>query len=351
MPDTIHNSTTLVLRDLTSGAARSGLVVKLRDYSDDFATDKYTGTEIVGKPGVYEFIDIPFSKYKLWVNSVEDKSFGGTYGVWYPTDNVFALAEFVAEQIKSGTFDSARIPNLDAGKITSGTLAHARIPYTIDALKIGSGVVGNPNWANLAFLREKVQSRLDNIPALVANSVVVDPDAYTGTGSVKFATIQSAINYCQSLTPAPSASNKYFIFILPNKNNGYVENLTLQPYINLVGIGTPLIRGTLSSGSMNTSLYNLYVEYEGNASYSYIKAFNSYLTVKNPGDTGYSSTFDHCKLVHCMLLNYASTAEFNPRIISAGNNAFLLCVSNIKIDLLASDIGSVNSLESLGFFL
>ncbi len=40
--------------------------------------------------------------------------------------------------ITSGTFDTARIPNLDAGKITSGTLADARIP-NLAATKITSG--------------------------------------------------------------------------------------------------------------------------------------------------------------------------------------------------------------------
>ncbi len=40
--------------------------------------------------------------------------------------------------ITSGTFDTARIPNLDAGKITTGTFADARIP-NLAATKITSG--------------------------------------------------------------------------------------------------------------------------------------------------------------------------------------------------------------------
>ena len=82
------NSATIILRDLTTGAGRTGLAVKLRRQDDNFATDYKTASEISGKPGVYEFLDVPFNKYKLWVNGNEESSFGGTNGRWWPVDDM-----------------------------------------------------------------------------------------------------------------------------------------------------------------------------------------------------------------------------------------------------------------------
>lgn len=80
----MSNSTLIIVRDLTTGAGRSGLVVKLKNHLDNFTADVATGTELVGKPGVYEFIDLPLAKYKEYIGGVEDKSLGGTHGKWLP---------------------------------------------------------------------------------------------------------------------------------------------------------------------------------------------------------------------------------------------------------------------------
>lgn len=71
------DSATVVLRNLTTGAGLTGLTVKLRRQDDNFASDYKTASEIGGKPGVYEFLDVPFNKYKLWVSGAEDSSWGG----------------------------------------------------------------------------------------------------------------------------------------------------------------------------------------------------------------------------------------------------------------------------------
>lgn len=86
------DSATIVLRDLTTGAGRTGLSVKLRRKDDNFASDYKTASEIGGKPGVYEFSDVPFNKYKLWINGNEDNSFGGANGRWWPTSELTELA-------------------------------------------------------------------------------------------------------------------------------------------------------------------------------------------------------------------------------------------------------------------
>lgn len=53
-----------------------------------------------------------------------------------------------AGKITSGTFDAARIPALDASKVTSGTFAAARIP-SLDASKITSGTFADARIPNL----------------------------------------------------------------------------------------------------------------------------------------------------------------------------------------------------------
>lgn len=57
-------------------------------------------------------------------------------------DALYALLSHVhdAGAITTGTLATARVPSLDASKITTGTFAAARIP-TLDGSKIGSGVV------------------------------------------------------------------------------------------------------------------------------------------------------------------------------------------------------------------
>ena len=102
------NSVTVVLRDLTTGAGRVGLSVKLRHQDDSYASDIYTASAISGKPGGYEFQDVVYNKYKLWVNGSEDDLFGGANGRWLPEGN-----EVI--RLVSGEWDalSNKIVNVD----------------------------------------------------------------------------------------------------------------------------------------------------------------------------------------------------------------------------------------------
>lgn len=341
-------STVLILRDLTTGAGRTGLTVKLRRKDDDFASDYAAAVEIAGKPGAYEFIDIPFNKYKLWVNGVEEKTFGGTHGKWYPVDNLFAGIELDAAAVVSGAFADARIPNLNASKITAGSLAEARLPNNINALKIAGGLITNDNFDKLYTCREYIQARFDRVLTMEGwNGIIVDAQA-PDTGTMKFKTIQSAITYAHAQTPVPAADNKYTIWIMPNPAGPYTENLTLQPHINLIGIGFPEIRGTITGSDLTQLIDGVKFLYGGNYSVSQVRALNSVFKIEND-DTAYQLSFADSMLFNCGMFN-VGTDEFKPPIVSAGGNKFFNCVSNSKVALQASDRGAVPSLEDYTVF-
>jgi len=99
------NSATIVIRDLSTGAGRTGLTVKLRRKDDNFTTDYLTATEVTGKPGVYEFTNVPFNRYKLWVNGVEDNTFGGEHGRWWPVSELTELPYLKLDGSNSPTAD------------------------------------------------------------------------------------------------------------------------------------------------------------------------------------------------------------------------------------------------------
>lgn len=69
-------------------------------------------------------------------------------GLLSKTWTVSQIPNISAGKITSGTLDAARVPNLDASKITSGTFAAARIP-SLDASKITSGTFADARIPNL----------------------------------------------------------------------------------------------------------------------------------------------------------------------------------------------------------
>lgn len=74
---------TFTLRDLDTGAGRTGLSCKYRHDDDGFASDlaiTITESDSINKPGVYESDFPPTNIYKLWVSGSEEPTFGGADG-------------------------------------------------------------------------------------------------------------------------------------------------------------------------------------------------------------------------------------------------------------------------------
>jgi len=123
------SSLILILRDPSTGQAITGKTLSLRVYP--YNSDAYIATELSGKPGAYQFLNVNTGKYKLFVDGSEDSSFGGNNGRWL--------------------FDG-----------DNGTIPIDILPSNIPADKIANGSVSNQEFQALNGINDNIQSQLDN---------------------------------------------------------------------------------------------------------------------------------------------------------------------------------------------
>lgn len=109
-------------------------------------------------------------------------------------------------------------------------------------------VTGNPSQPNTVVWKQWVvdnfASGTAGIP-LNVNRLVVDSKASAVVAGKVYTTIQGAIAYASTQTP--SASSKWEILIMPHHSTGYAENITLIRFVELIGLGTTIITGSLST--------------------------------------------------------------------------------------------------------
>ena len=358
---------TIIIRD-NNGAGRTGLEVKLKKYDNGIFVDYATATEIEGKPGVYAFLDIPYARYKLFINDVQEPSWdnGSDDGRWFggaitKIENDVDVGGNRITGLQTNQGENTNPADAAAVGLVMGVNSYIGQNYlkkANDTLKGPLSAGGNritdlpiqdentnPADAAAVGLIMGVNSYIgQNYFHIPSNIIIVDSSISAPVLGRKYTKIQDAINYAQTQTP--SVSNQYNIFIFPSKTaTGYLENITLQPYIHLNGIGKPLITGIITGGNSNTRIRNLSFTYLGNYSLSSIHASDSLFRVMND-DTGNILTITNCILNNCGLLNVGQT-EFNPTIVSAGGNIFLNCCSNISCNLQSTDKGSIVSIESV----
>ena len=172
-----------------------------------------------------------------------------------------ATHHHAAGDVNSGIFDSARIPNLDASKIASGTMAAARLP----TIAVNKGGTGKTTWsanrliypsastalAQLAFpsvagsvLRQGASgapywtSLQDLVAALGdAGGVRIATGSYTGTGTY------GASNPCSLTFPFVPK----LVIILTSRNTNYNDFGIFRPDSSL-GISGYATKTGSSSG-------------------------------------------------------------------------------------------------------
>ncbi len=345
---------TIIIRD-NNGAARSGLSVKLYGYEDGSFVPKYAGNEVQDKAGVYEFEDVIYERYKLYINDVEEPSWDGG-----SEDGRF-FGGRVSEIVTDLDLTSHKIINLTDGTYDSDAATYGQVKgkidktggaFTGDVSMSGKRLRGAPtqgestdpsDFASVGLIlgvNSFIAQNYVNIPSSV---IFVDSENPSILGR-KYSKIQDAINYAQ--TKNPTATNQYNIIIFPGKvNTGYSEDITLQAFVNLVGIGRPTVTGTITGGNSNTKIRNIKFTYHGNLSLNSVNAESCIFRVTND-DTGNILTISSCTLINCSLINVGE-AEFSPAIVSAGGNILVNCISNIPCTLQTGDKGSIASIESV----
>jgi len=186
---------------------------------------------------------------------------------------------------------------------------------------------------------------LDQVPnywLLVGRKLMVDQAADVVPGH-RYSNIQDAINFAQSQTPAPSSTNQWNIYIQPqvNKFNGYTEDITLQPFINLIGLGDLVtITGNINGMNPNTRLVNMFWNYSGNLVLSDIKAVNCVFRLFDRLN-GFQLSLANCALKDCGLI---STGGSNSKVTSTGGNVFYgKCFANTAFTPQTSDKGIVDA--------
>lgn len=147
-----------------------------------------------------------------------------------------------AGKITSGTFDAARIPSLDASKITSGTFADARIP-SLAASKITSGTFADARIPNL------------NASKITAGTL---PVARGGTGKTSGTCYMVDLLYNNTsgsnanITLSASAANYTMIEIFYRTNNNqYASTKVYSPNGKTANLSANQPLGTTSLSGYN----------------------------------------------------------------------------------------------------
>lgn len=256
------NSLVIVIRDLTTGEGIDGLTVKLRHSLNSFATDIYTATGVTGKPGCYEFTDVSsLYRLKLYVNGVEDETYGGTKGK-YLYDSEEANSRHVTKVTDmSGTYyECNSLEFRSAGETTEpnslirkseADLRYLMVDQNLDLSDVKIVVapaVNNGNPVQLAQLMNEVSELNNAIAAIVVTPYQESPNVVrlipggvqeTGKTYTSYAIIQ---NYCR---------------LYPASNTHRME-------IEIKGAGSGGTSITVTDGAISgNSAFNNYVSLKG----------------------------------------------------------------------------------------
>lgn len=222
----------------------TGKNVSLRE--TPYTSDLYVLAETVpGVSGVYKNDDVPDKPVRLFVNG----SWKSDYGTFWTFGD--AASNTLALYLKRDG-SSPMTGSLDMG---SGRVINMSEPED-------STDAATKNYCDENFMTLNRKYMIFS-----GNVLVVDYALPSNITGCRYNTIQSAIDYANSVPP--SGSSRWSIFITPHKNNsnytGYTEALTLYKNIDLIGLGKVMCKVTFSysglwSGGQYAKLVNLIVK-------------------------------------------------------------------------------------------
>ena len=213
-------------------------------------------------------IDIPYSGLTsvptTWnVSQIPDLGAGK---ITSGTFDVARIPDLGAGKITSGTFSTDRIPNLDTGKITTGTFADARIP-NLDTGKITTGTFADARIPNLDTGKITTGTFADaRIPSLAISKTTGLQTALDGKASTSHTHIISDITSLQSTLDGKQATiNSTANQIIIGNGNGLTTTSTGLTFAtntlnatNLSITGTSTLTGSVGIGTSSSIPLNIY---------------------------------------------------------------------------------------------
>lgn len=349
MPTSFH----IVLRDLDTGAARTGLTVKLFNHLDNFTTEVLTATEVPGYGGVYEFTytDFNIAKYRLKANGSWDGSFSDENGTWLydgskmmivngsgrwdfgskrainvanPVDDGdavnkgWSLGQFYT---KTEINSALALKVAKAGTETITGLKQFEILPRVVPTDSNPGVYPTPsNLGDVIYKKyfDYVLSQVHINPYPQFAGVLRVIPGVTAQPGRAYPTILEAVTY--SLAQTPSATKQYAILIegiTQGQEFLTAASGSLQSYIHLIGIGK-FVKVIIEDDSLlaNTSLNNLSL-YFGAGVITSARIFNS------------------VDFIDCCLYNFKDITVKNGSLVNSR------CISDSGYNMLVEDACNV----------
>lgn len=299
---------------IVADTASSGFY--LRRYADngDYISEHAGASLGVGK---WRF-DIEEGNYQLWKSPYPDVTAGNRCDDWHGGDGKYRRIQDERDPAYvwvDGVNQMTANLNLGANRATNA--ADAVDPT--DLLSLGQ--------ANVLYGGGSV---------IAGNILFVNADYVTEVAGSRYKTIAAAITYALSQTH--DATHIWYIYVFPNKHraNGYAEDITLQAYINLIGLGMVRIKGNMGGFNANTRLENIYVDNTILANWGLANslAYNCVFSMEDPEATGFELQLSGNKHYGC---KYFSVGDFvDTKIISSGTNWIAGGYSNKPIQHIQS---------------
>lgn len=258
-----------VLRDPVTGVGIPEQAVKLR-IGPGFATDTHTLTDVSGKPGAYQIVDmsaVAKGEYELWVNGVKDTSFGRreitkqsdilliSDGHWdaqmkelkYLANGTTPQSAYTKAQAEAAHYTKDAVDVLveaNVSKAGDDTITGLKL---FEVLPKAVGPDADPeelpepesdgDFIYLKYFNQILASLNTNSYNQSPREIIVYPGAPVVTGKL-YADIKTAVAYAFSQTPG--TSKQYAVFIKSMSGDSATINAaagSLKSNVHLIALG------------------------------------------------------------------------------------------------------------------